>query len=285
MIYTVHIENPKTTPSVHWESVKWLKTVEKLEFKPGLNILFGSNGTGKSTVISAIAMAFHCYQTNWPVVTKQSVNAFLKSSGLVANGLTIDHDGAPAKYLGLGDMDSIPENAVRVDLSLSAHGAHAGRPGHLVSAGQKTVSRLIHFLRNDPKSVSYKLKSSQVTPEFKPVWTAAVEALKNGVARKGVAKQQVILLDEVDLNLDFAHQAAVWAQLRELANEGNHQIIVASHSVFAVNVPGAHYIETSPGYLKDSRQALKLLMNVEVDQPINGVAVKAPVKKKRLSIS
>ncbi len=87
--------------------------------------------------------------------------------------------------------------------------------------------------------------------------------------------QHVILLDEIERSLDFAKQAAVWKQLRQFLADGLHQVIIASHSPFAVSVPGASYIETVPGYLDSSRKALALLLrDVDLNKP-----APAPVKK------
>lgn len=269
MIYSLLVDDPKSTPApvAHWSEVPWLKKVGRIDFKPGLNIIFGQNGSGKSTVITALATLLHCRQTNWPVVTKQSCGDFLRSSGRLGNGLTLEHDGQPCRYLGIADMDAIPENrVVKIALSLKEHGKHVGRGYHEMSAGQKSVVRLMRFLRHDAKKTGFRLKSSAVTPDFQPIYSAAVEAVKNPKPQRGTPKQQVILLDEVDLSLDFAHQAAVWSQLRQLIAGGQHQVIIASHSPFAVNVPGAHYIETSEGYLDASRKALKILLDDAVEQ-------------------
>ena len=64
-----------------------------------------------------------------------------------------------------------------------------------------------------------------------------------------------VLLDEPDLHLDIPSQANLWKQLVDLAKR--EQVIVTSHSVFAVAVPGAAYIDLVPGYLAECRKSVE----------------------------
>lgn len=52
MIEALEIEDPTRT-CIPWPKVAWLQ--ERVEFSPGLNILFAPNGSGKSTVLTTIA--------------------------------------------------------------------------------------------------------------------------------------------------------------------------------------------------------------------------------------
>lgn len=260
MIYELVIENPEATPISHWHYVPFLSEPKTIEFKPGLNILFGQNGTGKSTVIDGMSRLLHCRETNWPVVTKTSVALFARSDGFLADGLSLHHDGQPARYLGIQPSSVVPEEKAvqKVQLAMK-ESVTKGRTSTKMSSGQASIAKLIRFLKHDAVKTRYKFKSSGISPAMRETWEAAVASLKAGKVRPGNPKQQVVLLDEVDHNLDFAHQAMVWRMLRTLVAEGKHQIIIASHSPFAVNVPGAHYIETSPGYLDAARAALRML--------------------------
>ena len=113
MIYKLTITDPKHTPVPHWPKVKFLKTVDVIEFKPGLNIIYGGNGTGKSTLLSALAILTHSWQTNWPRVTKDSISLFNRPNGL-ADGMLLSHDGQPVRYLGVEEPSFAPERAVKI---------------------------------------------------------------------------------------------------------------------------------------------------------------------------
>lgn len=275
MIYQLVISDPEATPVFHWAKVPFLNEEKTITFKPGLNIVLGPNGTGKSTVIDGIARLLHCREQNWPVVTKTSCDFFSRSDGVVATGLALEHDGQPARYLGIQSLAVVPDTkaVASVELAISEGKATRGKAVQKLSAGQASVAKLIRFLKHDAVKTRYKLKTTEIGPSYKPVWEAAVASLKGGKAKPGAPKQQTILLDEIEMNLDFAHQAMVWKTLRALVEDGKHQIIVASHSPFAISVPGAHYIETSPGYLEASRAALRLLHEEDEEEP-------APRKRK-----
>lgn len=66
MISALRIVDPDTACVAHWGKVEALKGLEAIEFKPGLNILWGPNGCGKTTVLTAIARMLHCEQVGAP---------------------------------------------------------------------------------------------------------------------------------------------------------------------------------------------------------------------------
>lgn len=259
MLYRLTIRDPKKTPVPHWHKVPFLKGKTEFEFEPGLNIVYGPNGSGKSTLLTGLAIELHVWLTNWPRVTKESVMLFNRPTGM-ADGLVIDHDGTPARYLGVDEPAFAPTGGIKKQelKALKATADMRNKAAKNMSHGQASVAKLVRFLKAKPERVRYSMSAKKATATWKPYYDCAVESLKNKSKQKGAPKQQVILLDEVDRSLDFARQAAVWKQLRLLAK--NHQIIIASHSPFAVNVPGAHYIETTPHYLNNSRKALSLLL-------------------------
>jgi ABC-type cobalamin transport system ATPase subunit len=260
MIYELHVRSPKLSPVKHWDKVDWLKGKKLIEFKPGINVVYGLNGTGKSTLLSGLAMLEHCWRSNWPRVDKTSIGDFLGSSGRYLDGLLLEHDGSPCRYLGVDDPDHAPKDAVvNNDLALETKREAHGRALHLMSHGQATLNKLIRFLKAEPQKVRHVLKDKNVATEWRGWYTAATESLFNATKRKDMPRQQTILLDEVDRSLDFTKQASVWKQVRLLA-ESNHQIIIASHSPWAAVQPHAHYIETTPGYLERTRKALGVLL-------------------------
>ncbi len=260
MIYEIIVRSPKLSPVKHWDKVEWLKGKTKIEFRPGINIVFGLNGSGKSTLLSALAILEHCWRSNWPRVDKTSVSDFMASTGRFRDGLLLEHDGAPCRYLGVDDPDTAPKaDTTMTTVFLEAKREAGGRALHQMSHGQATLNKLARFLKAEPERVRYILKDKNVAPQWRSWYEAATESLSNAKPRKGMPKQQTILLDEVDRSLDFTKQASVWKQVRLLA-ESNHQVIIASHSPWAAVQPHAHYIETTPGYLDKTRKALGVLL-------------------------
>lgn len=258
MIKHLEIRDPETTPVPHWNSVKALKGVDGLDFKPGLNILFAPNGVGKSTVIGGLARLLHCFRTNWPVVTRDSVFEFNKR--YMCNGLFLHHDGAPARYMGLEEIDFAPDKKIKkVNIDLQDDKTLRVRSLGQQSSGQAQLTRLTRFLGAQPEVVRASITRASIGKDFHELYDIATESLKKvPKGGKSVKKQQVILLDEVDKSLDFSRQSKVWLEIDRLIATGEYQIIVASHSPFAAKYSEdeCNYIELVPGYLDASRKAL-----------------------------
>ena len=257
MIKELVVRDPKKTPLPHWHKVPWLKSLDKVTFKPGLNVIFGKNGSGKSTLINGLAILMHCRDENWPRISKTSITRFMRASTL-ADGLLLKHDGAPCRYLGIDPPGWAPEKGI-VENKLMLEAAEAARGMQYMSAGQGSMTKLVRFLKAEPEKVKLAFGLKDATGDWGTIYRVATESIMNVEKSKAKKKRQsVILLDEVDSHLDFAKQHAMWTQLKEMAQ--THQIIVASHSPFAVSVPGANYIEATPGYLDGARAALASLL-------------------------
>ncbi len=263
MIHQLIIRDPAHTPIPHWPQVAFLRGRQSIEFKPGLNVVIGDNGSGKSTLITALATLLHCRQENWPRVTTESLLAFNRPNGL-ADGLLLEHDGAPARYMGTDhDVGLTPDaKFIRATSSVLDTRRLEIKALNRMSSGQATLVQLGRFMRAEPKKVRTSIKERDRLPsEMQVVYDVATESLTNVVKRRGALKEPVVLLDEPDISMDFAKQALVWKQIRQLA-ESYTQVIVASHSPFAVKAPGAHYIETAPGYLDRAREGLQSLLEM-----------------------
>jgi hypothetical protein len=73
------------------------------------------------------------------------------------------------------------------------------------------------------------------------------------------------LLDEPERSYDLNAQVGVWRLLRAYSDQV--QFIVASHSLFALKIPDAHYIELSPRYLEGSEAVLEILQKWPQEKP------------------
>jgi ABC-type Mn2+/Zn2+ transport system ATPase subunit len=86
--------------------------------------------------------------------------------------------------------------------------------------------------------------------------------LLKGNATRG---QPTILLDEPERSYDLNTQIGVWRFLRAYSDQV--QFIVASHALFALRIPNAHYIELSPRYLAGSEAVLEILQKWPEEKP------------------
>jgi hypothetical protein len=69
--------------------------------------------------------------------------------------------------------------------------------------------------------------------------------------------QPTMIFDEPEANFGLEWQARLWQTFEARAQQGTHQIIVVSHSPFALGIHGAHYVLTDP---KATLEAERLLV-------------------------
>jgi energy-coupling factor transporter ATP-binding protein EcfA2 len=265
MISELRIADPKNTCIKWWDKVKWLEGQKSIEFKPGLNILWGPNGSGKTTIIRAIARMLHAEQGGSTHVTQSSMGEVFDGSSRAGLGY---RDGAMPIHDGQVVMHFDPSHAVGMmggafdDDFFTMGVMNTVFKG---SAGQTTLQRfdaiLTAVIKGTWPEIQWKHPFKPVKGKTQPkdTWDArcwAVASTLEGTLPAGGPK--TILLDEPDRSLDLSYQWGLWDRLAQEA--GNVQIIAASHSLLALKIPGAHYIETMPGYLVKSERVLDRLV-------------------------
>jgi len=68
-------------------------------FKPGLNIVIGQNGSGKSTILKACALSLAAYQGGFSTVTKNWCQDLFGFSDTIQFPWNIAHDGQPVFFV------------------------------------------------------------------------------------------------------------------------------------------------------------------------------------------
>lgn len=253
----------------HARDVPFFKGRTSVEFKPGLNILWGGNGAGKSTILSAIARMLHCEQGGRSVVTKDSLDAVFTVPGTgvtsrvgersetMATGLVPVHDGQCVLHVDPGHAVGLMMGGAAFDWDFGDQGiANTMFRG---SSGQTTSQRLnaaLNAIIRGPKSwptIEWKV-------DKKATWlhgrTEQVDEYLKGTLPAGF--QPTVLLDEPDRSLSMKLQAGLWTNLA--AKFTNIQIIAASHSPFALRLPGVNYIEMTPGYLAECEEVVDMYL-------------------------
>lgn len=271
MIKSVQIVDPTKTHIGWWDKIEALKAPRTFTFKPGLNILWGKNGSGKSTLLKALARVFHCEQSGFPVITQASLDElagrwrFNDRTGYknLPKVFKIKHDGQAVRHFD-------PSHAV--GLIGGAFDWDFGEMGIVntmtkASSGQTTLFRFDKLIKQMADNEVPELED-RLVDRMNDVWNAkkdvAMSLLK---ATKGVPKgQPTVLLDEPERSFDLRHQMAVWRLIRSLSTQV--QFIVASHSLFALDLPEAHYIEMDPGYLEEAQTVRKVLMTFPDEKPL-----------------
>ncbi|HSX22570.1 MAG TPA: ATP-binding cassette domain-containing protein [Gaiellaceae bacterium] len=266
MIYQIDILDPSQTP------VAWLPKVEALgkprtfEFKPGLNVLWGRNGSGKTTLTKLLARLFHCEQGNHPTVSQESLAALVGDRFHpidVAKGVAVKHDGQGVRHFDPGHAVGLTAGGAAFDWDFGTEGIY--NQLFKGSAGQTTMYRFDRILNEvvagEVPEIEYKLQRDRVAD----VWKDRIDLARRILKKNAPEGQPTILLDEPERSYDLNAQVGVWRLLRAYA--ADVQFIVASHSLFALKIPDAHYVELSPRYLADSNTVLDILGKWPSEKP------------------
>jgi len=255
-----------------WTKVEAFKRRTVFKFKPGLNILWAPNGHGKTTLLLAIARMLHAEQGRNTTITQQSLTelfgfgmrSFRRGSDKMTHeelaeeefksGLLPVHDGQSVMYFDPGHAVGLSRGGAAFDEDFFMEGV--GSLASRGSAGETTLQRMngifAVFLGKAPwPDIKYTMERRGVNDLWGTRIDVVAEFLK-GTIPKG---QPTILLDEPDRSLDIPYQFGIWRALPR--DSKNFQIIVATHSLFALNIPGAHYIDMKKGYLKQCRDVMK----------------------------
>jgi len=248
VIHKLYIKNPEKTPCPWWPKVEGLKGRRTFRFTPGLNILWGRNGVGKSTVLTALARYFHCEQGGRSVVTGHSSRKLRPDllSDRFLKGVQVEHDGQCVFYINPGNAVGLMGGAFDDDFFMEGIGNTMAH----ISAGQTTLMRTNMVMKH--------LEKGKGVPEIEYKWNVdaktkkGIEEMLAPTSEKGPV---TILCDEPDrsVDLDFARQ--LWDILPRAA--AGRQIIVATHHVFALKVEGANFIDIGP---KDYRAKCEALV-------------------------
>jgi len=258
MIYSLHVKNPETTVCEWWPKVDGLKDIKKLGFKPGLNILWGRNGTGKSTLLTAMARYLHCEQGGRPIITTSSCQAIFRSFShdkWQRRGLAIEHDGQGTFYVNPGRTIGHLGGGFDDDFFMEGVQSAVAKG----SAGQTTLIQAGMVLKHAKRvEVECRIPES-INDVWKKFRGEALRMTKGTTDKKG---PPTILLDEPDRSLDIDNTQQLWASVIPSMVK-TRQVIVATHSPFALNMAGANYIVLGEQeYLAKCREAVKSLPGV-----------------------
>lgn len=226
----------------------------KFDFTPGLNVLFGANGCGKSVLLKCIK-AYCCLQhggwsklsengelpgtnvTHFPqafraftptgecdtIVGWDGTATFFNDSDMILNDMTWFYNPDVLKQEGL------TTEAEQIDL-------HVKKP----SSGQTRIQKLnkiFHVLKNPPE---FAVKGG---PEAQ-----YVRSLPN-------TGRVTILLDEPEKSLSIPKQIELFNFLKTFQNDA--QIIITTHSPFILINNDINIIEMEPGYMNECKELIK----------------------------
>lgn len=268
-----------------------IKGLRSLTFTNGLNLILGQNGSGKSTLAKLIAAGCWADKAGFPHLTKLSVMNRTRTDGQMRlSAIKVVHDGQVLYADAANQSD--PETDVGKflrqftarELMRISHGERTlTNMGTAFSLLQQIVQperfrdlralvdqRLRRFKKAPPESKIQELQEQELEKlaadglrPFK-VFPPAVEEPVDLLLSKAKANfkaqlapgKPTLLLDEPDRSLSISVQGRLWAMICDARVRATYQIIVVSHSFFALEaaqlLKGANVIEMSPNFVRNS---------------------------------
>lgn len=275
MISEIEFSGLKESPLFAYAGkLAFFKKHTSVAFKPGLNILYGPNACGKSTILRMAALTLAAEQGGVSTLTDTWLHDIFSFREMKLKGIKVSHDGQPLMY-------GNPRNAVGLVGGGAAFDSDFGQAGldnimSKDSTGLTTTRRLGEMLAIVRGTAPFPEKfGNRLGPKY-DLPEAVAELLKATIA-KG---QRTLIFDEPESGLAIPVQGNLFNLLYKGAIEQNLQIILATHSAFSLALPGCNYIEMEPGYIEYSRNAISTVhLRFELERLAAELQSKAAEKK------
>lgn len=253
MISEIQFASPEKSKEFSYAAdVAFFKANKSVSLKPGLNILFGPNGCGKSTILRMAALTLAAEQGGVSTLTRTWFNDLFSYEGKShLDGISVAHDGQPIMYGNPRNAIGLYGGGAAFDDDFMSEGL-----ANLMSkdsTGYTTMKRLGRMVAVTQGDASFPAKvDNRIGTTGSPTLLAALALLK-GTIPKG---PPTLIFDEPESGLAIPAQSNLFNLLFKASQDNKFQIIIATHSAFALGLPGANYIEMAPDYIGHSQNAV-----------------------------
>jgi len=242
---------------------------KEFKFQKGLNILFGPNACGKTTLLNILG-AYCSTKSGWSRYIEPSFNdrgdkfvEYPKRCATIAPGrdenkceAKVEWDGTATFFTSAETSDAVSHVLEGTPDGLLDLGQIVGEIVNKPSLGQKRIYRL-NMLLTHSKEVP---DLTAIPPEYNgynDLWQKAMNKFIEYVKTLPRTGPSTILLDEPDRSLSIPMQVALWRDIMPKLAE-KFQVIVATHCPAALSFKDA-LIDFQKGYANECLTAMKQL--------------------------
>lgn len=233
------------------------------KFKPGLNMLVGKNGSGKSSLLETLAQRLLCFNYGFPKIDSELYRSddgvWIKDSEYSWHDpkfmpdVVLDYDQNPHGIYASPDFSprgqagraysmcyGLGQDATDFYDMTDTHSSGQGMQNVLDMVFLELITRKARLDRSAVKELEWRTDRCPMKKK--------ADMLDLLMPQQG--SPMVALLDEPERALDLDSQLKFWRDLVEFSQLPDTQIIIASHSVIPLFMQGAdiNYVEMTEGY-------------------------------------
>lgn len=228
-------------------NIDYFKKHNTITFLPGVNIIVGPNGSGKSSILYLLGLATASMQGGYSKITNQWLSDII---GYEEDIFEVKHDNQSTLFVDSKKQSGIIGGGLDDDFMIEGILEIQAKK----SSGQMAIQRL-------NKAIAI-LTQREVFPDFNSKDFISDRGILTSIEELKYAKkllkesipvsQPTIILDEPEYGLGYKYQFNVLRNIITQANKNNIQVIMASHSMFALGYSDVNYVELEEGYIDNS---------------------------------
>ena len=240
----------------YMKNIAYFKKHNTIKFSPGVNIIVGPNGSGKSSILFLLGLATASMQGGRSKITKKWLSDILHYETDI---FEVIHDSQSSLFVDSKKQVGVIDGYLDDDFTIDGIFEIQSKK----SSGQLALQRLNESIMILNGKKEFPIFDSTGFFSDRNIWTS-IENIKEAsiLLKASIPKSQpTIIFDEPEYGLEYKYQLNLLKNIVTQANKNNIQVIMSSHSMFALGYPDVNYIELEEGYIESSINCLQEFMN------------------------